>query len=58
MHIDYDILSKACMRYVFKFTGICMYFHLGYHMWQAYDQITITLAFNNNHKIYYHMDMK
>ena len=41
---------------VFEHLGICVHFHQSYHTWQAYDQVAMALAFNNNHIIYYHMD--
>ena len=30
--------------------------NLHYHTWQASDQVTMALAFNNEHIVYYHMD--
>ena len=56
MHIDYAMLSMACVRYAFENTGNCAHFHLGYHTQWTYDQVTIVLAFNNNHIIYHNMD--
>ena len=58
MHIDYAMLYVAHLSYVFKCTGIGTCFHLGYHTWWACDQVSMALAFNNNHMIHCHMYMQ
>ena len=46
------------MGYVFKWPGICEHFHQCNHTQQAYDQVTVALAFNYSHIIYYHTDVQ
>ena len=55
---DNVMLPMAITECVLECCGICMHFSQFYHTWCTYDQISMALAFNNNHIIYYQMDMQ